>query len=85
MVIIEGIAQTRAFVSISQILFPSLSKECVLSDGVTKKKRVTRPNNEFDYGYGPNQSGLPSDLLRQTTFSDPFSPNSFQNISTCIH
>jgi hypothetical protein len=38
MVIIEGIAQTQAFVSISQILFPSLSKECKLSDGLMKEK-----------------------------------------------
>jgi hypothetical protein len=38
MVIIEGFAQTQAFVSISQILFPSLSKESKLSDGLMNKK-----------------------------------------------
>jgi hypothetical protein len=38
MVIIEGIAQTHAFVSISQILFLSLSKECKLSDGLMNEK-----------------------------------------------
>jgi hypothetical protein len=38
LVIIEGFAQTQAFVSISQILFPSLSKECKLSDGLMNEK-----------------------------------------------
>jgi len=37
-----------------------------------QKKRVTRRNNKLDYQYGPEQNGLCSDLLRQTTNHWPF-------------
>jgi len=46
---------------------------------------VTRRNNKLDSQNGSKQSGLPSDLPSQTILFDPFSPNSSQNISTCIH